>query len=242
MKTVSIIIPAYNEEASIGLLMDKIRTVDTESLGFQKEIIIVDDGSTDSTAEIVKNLLDENIQFLQQENQGKGKAVQNGIAKATGEFVLVQDADLEYEPKDYIPLLKNITGSNSVVYGSRTMGQYYKYNRKFPFPGRHNTQAFGPWIAGVVLTFWVFLLYGRWITDTLTGYKVYPRDLICKLNIVTCGFETDHEITSKLLKKKIGIKEVPIEYYPRTIEEGKKIRFSDGIKAILTFLKFRWFS
>ena len=166
--------------------------------------------------------------------------MQTGIKKSKGDFVIVQDADLEYDPKDYLQMLKSLKGSNTSVYGSRILGQIYFFNRKFPFVGRHPKQGIGPWMAGVFLTFLVILLYGRWITDTLTAYKIYPSDLIKEMNIITNGFETDHEITAKLIRNKIQIIEVPINYHPRSSKEGKKIRMIDGFIAVWTLLRFRF--
>ncbi len=242
MKSLSIVIPAYNEEVFLLKLIDLIRQVDTEGLGYKKEIIIVDDGSTDNTLELAENLAEASseIKVIHQANQGKGRAVQRGIMDATGDFILVQDADLEYDPEDYLPMLSQLKSSHSSIYGSRIKGQIQFFKRRFPFPGRHPDQGFGSWIAGVFLTIWAFLLYGRWITDTLTAYKIYPTDVIKDMNIITNGFETDHEITAKLIKKGIRIIEVPIHYNPRTIDQGKKIRMKDGFVAVWVFFRFKF--
>ncbi len=240
MRLVSIIIPAFNEEAFIGKLLDKIRQVDTFEVGFSKEIIVIDDGSTDQTAEIVHQCADSDLQLVKQTNQGKGRAVQNGISYATGDCILVQDADLEYDPDDYIAMLREMTSTNTAVYGSRTLHQFRNNGRRFPFPGRHPNQKFGAWLAGVLLTLWTFMIFGRWVTDTLTGYKVYPTETIRSMNIKTNGFETDHELTAKLIRRGIQIIEVPINYAPRTAIEGKKIRFSDGVLAVWTIFRYRW--
>lgn len=235
MKKLSVIIPAYNEEKHIGLLLQKVLRVDTESIGFEKEIIVVDDGSKDKTASVVENFKGS-VKLIQQKNQGKGSAVQRGIKESKGDYILVQDADLEYDPEDYIPMLKTLTeDGNTAAYGSRVLG-----NKKAYGSTRHPQQSFGPWLANFILTLWTFLLYGKWITDTLTAYKIYPSRVFRVFNIKTKGFETDHEITSKLIKDKIRIVEVPISYYPRSIQEGKKIKASDGFIAILTLLRFRF--
>ena len=242
MKILSIIIPAYNEEKYISQLLDQIQSVDTEIIGFMKEIIVVDDGSTDQTRDLAHKVAigQPGTTVIHQDNQGKGNAVQRGVQEAKGDFVLVQDADLEYNPNDYIPMLKCLINSRTSVYGSRILGQIKFYNRKFPFFGKHPGQDFGPWLAGVFLTIWVFILFGRWITDTLTAYKIYPIDVIREMDIVTHGFETDHEITAKLINNGIQIVEVPIKYYPRSFEEGKKIKMRDGFVAIWTFVRFRF--
>jgi len=238
MKTISIVIPAYNEEAFIGELLKKIIAVPTESLGFKKEIIVVDDGSKDATAAIVRNFPEATL--IQQRNQGKGAAVQHGISNASGDYILVQDADLEYDPLDYLPMLSQVNNAPAgAVYGSRTLGQIRDQGWGL-FPGRHAEQGFGPWLAGVVLSLWTYILYGRWISDTLTAYKIYPATIFKQIDVKTRGFETDHELTSKLIKKRISIFEVPINYTPRSVLEGKKIKASDGFIAILTLLRFRF--
>lgn len=236
MKVLSIVIPAYNEESSIAKLLEKVRRAPTESLDFAKEIIVVDDGSVDRTAELVQGF--PGVIFIRQENQGKGRAVQNGIERATGDLVLVQDADLEYDPDDYPALLQACNGPKTAVYGSRVLGQI----RSGRTLGRHPQQEFGPWLAGVLLSMWTFLLYGRWITDTLTAYKLYPIEFLRSVRAKTQGFETDHELTAKLLRGGFTIREVPVQYYPRTAQEGKKIRARDGLVAVWTLLRFRYTS
>ncbi len=240
MGKVSIIIPAYNEEAFIGTLIKKILNIDFESLGFVKEIIVVDDGSKDKTYEIASSY--EDIRCIKQfKNQGKGAAVQRGVRESTGDWILVQDADLEYDPNDYILLLKALeNGEEMSIYGSRIMGQIKEHGWFHRFPGKHKNQSFGPWFAGVILSIWTFLLYGRWISDTLTAYKLYPARGIKNFSIKTCGFETDHEITAKLIRNHMQIKEIPIRYYPRSVEDGKKIKPKDGLIAIWTLLKYRF--
>ena len=238
MKLISIVIPAYNEERWLGHLLEKIASVDTRPLGFEKEVLVVNDGSKDRTEEIARGFANRGVQcFTQIPNQGKGKAVQRGIREAKGDFILIQDADMEYDPDDYLPILKALDRAD-VVYGSRTLGQA---RERFSLtPGRHPNQGFGPWLAGVILTFWTLLLYGRWITDTLTAYKLYPAAQLKAMKLVTSGFETDHEITARLIRAGLRITEVPIQYYPRGVEEGKKIKPRDGVIAVWTLLKFRF--
>jgi len=236
MQRLSIVIPAFNEEAFIGTLLKTILAVDTESLGFEKEIIVVNDGSKDGTRDAVRRF--PSVKLIDQENQGKGAAVQRGIGEATGDFVLVQDADLEYAPADYRPMLQAILSGASCVYGSRTLGQLRTRGWTVT-PGRHPQQSLGPWLAGWVLSGVTFLLYGIWISDTLTAYKLYPRSVFSWMKVKTHGFETDHEITAKLIRSGIKIREVPISYQPRSVEEGKKIKASDGLVAVWTLLRFR---
>ena len=241
MKKLSIIIPAFNEEKFILQLLENVQSIDTEQVGFIKEILVVDDGSTDKTFNIAMSAAnkDKGISVIHQENKGKGNAVQTGISLSKGDFVLIQDADLEYDPNDYLPMLKCLKDSNTSIYGSRILGQIFFNKRLFPFIGKHSQQGIGPWLASIILTIFVFILYGRWITDTLTAYKIYPRKVLKNMNIRTNGFETDHEITAKLIQKGINIHEVPINYQPRSKAEGKKIRMIDGIIAIWTLIKFR---
>jgi len=242
MPLLSIVIPAYNEGAFLATLLDRILAIPVETAGFQKELVVVDDGSKDNTGEIARSFAERYPQqvraFTQVPNQGKGMAVRRGIRESKGDYILIQDADLEYDPDDYLALLAGLQ-KGDVVYGSRTMGQY-QAGRTFPCPGRHSQQSLGPWIAGVLLTLWTALVYGRWITDTLTAYKLYPAKAVQNMALETSGFETDHEITAKLIRQGLRIIEVPIRYYPRSAEEGKKIKASDGFIAVWTLLKFRF--
>lgn len=239
MKKVSIVIPAYNEEAFIGTLLDRIASVPTESVGFVKEVVVVDDGSRDATAAIASRF--PGVKVIRQENRGKGAAVQLGIADCTGEYVLVQDADLEYDPRDYLVMLEPLRDRDAaVVYGSRVMGQLRRTGWVTLFPGKHPSQGLGSWLAGVLLSAWTCALYQRWISDTLTGYKVYPTSVIRGFRVETHGFETDHELTGKLIKGGLPIIEVPVLYQPRTRAEGKKIGLRDGFLAVWTLLYFRF--
>jgi glycosyltransferase involved in cell wall biosynthesis len=228
----SIVIPAYNEERFLGTLLARIAGIDIASLGFEKEVIVVDDGSQDRTFEIASGRA--GVRALRQvPNQGKGAAVQRGIRDATGDWVLVQDADLEYDPEDYRVLLSAIPSEGRVaIYGSRTQGE---------IPGKHPRQGVGSWVAGVLLTCWTFLIYGRFITDTLTAYKLYPMHVIRSFVVRTCGFESDHELTAKLIRSGVRIIEVPISFEPRSMAEGKKIRARDGFIAVVTLLRYRFF-
>lgn len=237
---VSIIIPAYNEERSLGPLLKVILAVDLKAIGFDREIIVVDDGSKDNTSEVAKRFKD--VTCYRKENGGKGSATKYGIAKATGDLVLIQDADLEYDPADYVPMLSAIsTGQGPVtIYGSRILGQIQA--RSSILPGKHPSQSIAAWGANIALSCWAFLLYGRWITDTLTGYKIYPMSFLKRFTIQTFGFETDHELTAKLLRSGVRIIEVPVSYRPRSVVEGKKIRARDFFIALWTFLKFRFVS
>jgi len=232
MAFLSVIIPAYNEERTIGVLLERIKSVPLKDTGFQIELIVVDDGSKDNTAKIVAQY--KNVHYIHQPNAGKGAAVQKGVQTCTGDFFLVQDADLEYDPRDYIPMLNALPPDHAaVVYGSRTKGQLQGRGWRL-FPGKHPAQDVGPWLANWIIAFWILILYQRWVTDPLTAYKLYPRRFIRNLTIETKGFETDHEMTAKIIKAGLPIIEVPIRYNPRTLSEGKKIRAIDGWIALKT--------
>lgn len=240
MKKLSIVIPAYNEAQFIDQLIERVKAVPVDRLGFEREIILVDDGSQDGTFE--KAARHEGVKAIRMEkNGGKGKAVQRGISEATGDFVLVQDADLEYDPNDYLTMLECVGGAKLAVYGSRTLGA-----RRFAgggtFPGQWKGQGLGPWAAGVLLSLFTLLCYGKWISDTLTAYKIYPMEALRPMRVKTCGFETDHEITAKLIRSGVSIREVPIRYRPRSKGEGKKIKASDGFIAVATLIRFRFLS
>ncbi|MBF0369282.1 MAG: glycosyltransferase family 2 protein [Magnetococcales bacterium] len=238
MKKLSIIVPAYNEAAFIVPLLEKIQGIPTEKLGYEKEIIVVDDGSQDDTADLARGF--DGVRVIQQPNQGKGRAVQRGGRESTGEWLLVQDADLEYDPDDYLPMLEALGKGGLVsVYGSRPLGVMRERGWGV-FPGRHARQGIGPWGMNWVLAGVCLLLYGRWITDLLTAYKLYPAHLVKSFTVRTHGFETDHELTAKLIRSGVKIIEIPIAYEPRSLEEGKKIRPIDGLIAVWTLLKFRW--
>jgi glycosyltransferase involved in cell wall biosynthesis len=239
MKKVSIIVPSFNEANFILALINQIKDIDLRHLNFEKEVIVIDDGSTDKTREILE--AQDDIKYFYQINLGKGSAVQNGIRRASGDYILVQDADLEYSPQDYIPMLKIIKDldfpTNVAVYGSRTLVErnLKKFIRLKPL----KNQSHSSWLMNLLLTVLVIIFYRRFITDTLTGYKIYPKSFFLNNKIETKGFETDHEITAKLIRKHYKIIETPIRYSPRTKEEGKKINMMDGFKAIYTIIRYR---
>jgi dolichol-phosphate mannosyltransferase len=228
MPTLSIVIPAYNEERFIGTLLEKIRAVDLAPLGIEKEIIVVDDCSKDRTAEIAASVPGVALKRLAV-NAGKGKAVRTGIALATGEYLIIQDADLEYDPNDYVPMLHALlSGRADVVYGSRYMGR-----------GRHTNQSLAAYLGGRSLSLAALAFTGRYLTDTVTALKLFHRHQIAALELETSGFELDHEITARMAHRGARFVEVPIRYSPRTREEGKKIGMRDWFIAVQTFVRYR---
>lgn len=234
-KKLTIVIPAFNEAKYIPNLLKKITAVNLARLNFSKEIILVDDGSTDETKRIVKK--NKRIKYLKQYNQGKGSAVQKGIKNASGDVVLVQDADLEYDPKDYIKLLKPFLDNKKIaVYGSRYLNKnIFSYSFK-----KDNKQSYLAFIFNFILSLYFYILFGKYYSDLLTGYKVYERNFFKKIKVKTTGFETDHELTINLLKNGYDIIEVPVKYISRSKKEGKKINIFDAFKAIALITKMRF--
>jgi len=227
-RTLSIVIPAYNEERFIGTLLEQIRSVDLDALAVRKEVIVVDDCSTDRTPDIVKGFAEVRLRRLDR-NSGKGRAVREGMALATGDYLIIQDADLEYDPRDYIPMVRAIiSGQGDVIYGSR----YLRH-------GRHGGQSLLAYLGGRSLSWIAFACTGTYLTDTVTALKLFPRGILDELSLQTSGFELDHEITAKILARGLRIVEVPIRYSPRTREEGKKIGPRDWLIGAWTFLRFR---
>ena len=238
-KVISIVIPAFNESQFIGSLLEKIALVDTESLGIDKQIIVVNDCSTDDTASIVKTFTDVNL--LEHEvNQGKGRAVRTGLDAATGDYIIIQDADLEYDPEDYLPMLTLLLADEAdVVYGSRYMKFPDEGILKNLLTGKHPEQSWPAYLGGQSLSFIARLFIPMFISDTVTAYKLFKAPILKNMTLETTGFETDHEISCKVLAQGFRIKEVPIAYFPRTVAEGKKIGLSDWFCAIKTFWRYR---
>ncbi|OFW19363.1 MAG: hypothetical protein A3G21_02360 [Acidobacteria bacterium RIFCSPLOWO2_12_FULL_66_21] len=228
MPTLSVVIPAFNEERFIGTLLQQIRAVDLARLGIDKEIIVVDDCSRDRTADIVEQIPGVRLKRMPV-NGGKGRAVRAGIEMASGEYLIIQDADLEYDPNDYIPMLEAlVSGRGDVVYGSRYMGR-----------GRHANQSLAAYLGGRGLSIAAWLFTRRYITDTVTALKLFHTRDVSALPLETSGFELDHEITARLSARGRRIVEVPIRYMPRSREEGKKIGARDWFIALRTFFRYR---
>jgi glycosyltransferase involved in cell wall biosynthesis len=232
----SIVIPAYNEGRTIHLILDKIKAVHLNG-NVQKEIIIVNDCSKDNTEEAIlsysTNNPDLNIQYRKHEiNKGKGAALHTGIKEATGEYTIIQDADLEYDPEEYNLLLKPILlGMADVVYGSRFVGSQ-----------PHRILFFWHSIGNKVLTFMSNMFTNLNITDMETCYKLFRSDIVKGLTLQEKRFGFEPEVTAKIARiPKIRIYEVGISYYGRTYEEGKKIGWKDGFRAIYCILKYGLF-
>jgi glycosyltransferase involved in cell wall biosynthesis len=228
MPVLSIVIPAYNEERYIGTLLKQIKAVDLTAFGLDKEIIVVDDCSRDRTADIAAAEAEVIVRRLPR-NGGKGRAVRAGIEAATGDYLIVQDADLEYDPNDYVPMLGPLlSGQADVVYGSRYMRR-----------GRQPGQSWAAYVGGRSLGLVSALFTGRYLTDTVTAYKLFRRGDLAALPLETTGFELDHEITARMLARGARILEVPIGYAPRSRAEGKKIGARDWFIACRTFWRYR---
>ena len=223
----SVIMPVYNEAPTIEEIIDRVQAV-----GLADEIVIVDDGSTDGTRDILRDITSKNddIQLIfHEENRGKGAAVRTGIDAVEGELVLIQDADLEYDPREYSDLLRPIReGRADVVYGSRFLG------------GPRRAMLFWHMIGNKLLTFVTNILYDTILSDMETCYKVFRTEVIKPIKLRSRGFEFEPEITAKVLKRGIRIYEVPISYTGREYHEGKKITWQDGLLALWTLLKYRF--
>jgi dolichol-phosphate mannosyltransferase len=226
----SIIIPVFNEQNTILQILEKINMVDF----IQKEIIIVDDCSSDKTINLLKNLSKQEYKiFYHNINLGKGAAIQTGKKFVTGDIVVIQDADLEYDPEDYKLLVEPIVnGKAKVVYGSRVLGKK-RYSLK-------NFSSIYRIFFNHLLTIFSNIMNNQNLTDAHTCYKTFSKELFNSIDLKENGFSFCPEITTKIANKKIEIKEVPIEYYGRSYKEGKKINLIDGFKALFAIIKYRF--
>lgn len=236
MKSLSILVPVYNEEGTIGDILDRIAMVIRNGISediAHVEIIIVNDGSTDRTQSFIEDFIKANpdlsVKSYFQRNGGKGLAIRKAILEAHSDILVVQDADMEYDPGDFSIMVPYIaSGEYSVVYGSR----YLNHNNKRSYSSFY--------FGGRLVSFVTNVLYGLHLTDEPTCYKMFTKEVISEIDLKCTGFEFCPELTAKIAKLGYKICEVPIHYYPRSIEEGKKISWKDGIEAIWTLLKYRF--
>jgi glycosyltransferase involved in cell wall biosynthesis len=225
--TLSIIVPVFNEEKTLLHLLKKVQKVKLK--GLRKQIVVVDDGSTDKTRALLKKIKMPNVEiYYHEKNKGKGAAIRTAIPHTTGDYVVVQDADLEYDPADYEKLLVPLLdGLADVVYGSR-------------FMGTHRAFMFMHYMGNIFLSVVTSVLYGTILTDMETCYKVFKGDILRGLTLRSNRFEFEPEVTAKLLKKNYKIFEMPISYRGRSFSEGKKITWRDGITALVTLIRYRF--
>jgi glycosyltransferase involved in cell wall biosynthesis len=228
LRKLSVVVPVYNERNTLVEVVRRMRSVQLPD-GVDREIIVVDDGSTDGTRDVLRQLGDSTVRVvLHPTNRGKGAALRTGFEHATGEYVLVQDADLEYDPEDW-PRLVNpvLQGKARVVYGSR-------------FTGERRNMLFLHWVGNRFLSLVTNVLYNTTLSDMETCYKLLERSLVDRLQLRSDRFDIEPEITAKVLKLGVRIYEVPISYTGREFEEGKKITWKDGFAALWTLVKYRF--
>ena len=222
----SIIIPCYNEIGTVSKLISFVK----ESPVKEKEIILVDDGSTDGTTELIKTQLEQKVDkvIYHSKNMGKGAAIRSGLEQVTGEMVIIQDADLEYDPREYPKLMTPILeGKADVVYGSRFLGE-----------GPHRVHFFWHYVGNKFLTILSNMFTNLNLTDIETCYKIFRTDILKRIHIQQKGFGIEPEITAKMAKTKCRVYEVGISYYGRSYHEGKKINWKDGLKAIYCIIRY----
>ena len=229
---VSILVPVFQEEATVGELLSRVVACDVSSVGFEREILVCDDGSTDGTASAIRQIaqdVSEMRVFVHARNQGKGAAIRTMLEHATGEAVLVQDADLEYDANDALVLLQRFREGHDVVYGSRFIESRRPAGMRVP-----------NWVANRILTSTANLLYGHRLTDEATCLKLIRTSLLRKMRLQCRGFEFCPEVTAKLGRMGVEIVEVPVRYQARDAANGKKVRWQDGVVAMAVLLKHRW--
>ena len=226
----SIVVPVYNEARTVARLIERVLAVDLG--GTEREIIVVNDGSTDRSHDVLERIAAQRPDLIRvyhhEQNKGKGAAIRTALEHVTGDVVITQDADLEYDPQDYPRLLALFEDpSVQVVYGSRNLRDNPRSSWTFYWGGR-------------LVSWFANMLYGSDLTDEATGYKLFRTELLRSLDLQSSGFEFCPEVTSKLLRHDIEIHEIPISYRPRGLEEGKKINWRDGLEAIWTLIRHRF--
>ncbi len=222
----SVIVPVYDERNTVVEIVRRMRAVD---IPLEREFVLVDDGSTDGTREVLRQLADSTVRVVYHEkNQGKGAAIRSGLEQVTGDLVLVQDADLEYDPEDWPKLLAPVLrGKAQVVYGSR-------------FTGERRNMLFLHWIGNRFLSLVTNVLYNTTLSDMETCYKLFDRRVLASITLRASRFDFEPEVTAKVLRRGIRIYEVPISYAGREFHEGKKITWRDGVVALWTLVKYRF--
>ena len=228
LRKLSVVVPVFNERNTLVEIVRRMRAVELPD-GIEREIIVVDDGSNDGTRDVLNQIGDSTVRVVMHEaNLGKGAAVRTGFAHATGDYVLVQDADLEYDPEDWPKLLKPLlAGKSRIVYGSR-------------FTGERRNMLFWHWVGNRFLSLVTNVLYNTTLSDMETCYKLFDRKLLDGITIRASRFEFEPEVTAKILRRGIRIYEVPISYTGREFDEGKKITWRDGFAALWTLVKYRF--
>jgi glycosyltransferase involved in cell wall biosynthesis len=225
-RTLSVIVPVYNERNTVAEVVRRMRRVD---LPVNLEIVIVDDGSSDGTAQILAALEDSTVRVVcHPVNRGKGAAIRTGLEHVQGDLVLVQDADLEYDPEDWPTLLRPVLrGRSQVVYGSR-------------FSGEGRSMRVSEWVGNRVLSLATNILYDTSLSDMECGYKLFTRKVLDGITIESDGFDFEPEITAKVLRQGHRIYEVPVSYAGRNADEGRKFAWRDGVRALWTLVRYRW--
>jgi len=233
-KLFSIIVPVYNEDRTIGKLLKKLLGV---KFPIDFEVICIDDGSSDNSGKIIKKIMKKNskIQYFYKGNGGKGSAIRMGFKKSSGDILAVQDADLEYDPNDFLKMIKIImSGKTNVVYGSRYMEDLGKFEKNDHLT--YKIHLYG----NKLLSFLSSLLYGAKLTDMETCYKMFTRNVYEKFNLVSDKFDIEPEITAKIIKSGEKIIEIPIRYHSRDFKDGKKITWIDGLIAVFSLVKWKF--